>query len=109
MFNIFSAGLGCLCFLCLVHGTIGQVPQKERDALVSLYQSTDGDNWFNRYGWLNGDPCIDEWHGIYCSAGNTHVQVIFLVENELAGTLTPSLSDLTELVGLLVTFFKISF
>ena len=29
-----------------VSGVNGQVPQEEREALIALYNSTDGDNWY---------------------------------------------------------------
>ena len=37
-----------------------QVPQIERDALVTLYNSTDGANWTDNTGWMGAA-------GIECS------------------------------------------
>ena len=41
-------------------------PSAEVNALVELYQSTEGENWRNSSGWLSGSPCADEWRGIVC-------------------------------------------
>ena len=35
----------------------------DRQALVDLYYATNGDNWKNSSGWLNGNPSND-WFGI---------------------------------------------
>ena len=42
----------------------------ERDALVALYNSTDGANWTDNTGWLGeaGTECI--WFGVTCSSGS---------------------------------------
>lgn len=38
--------------------TVTQVPQSECEALVALYDSTDGANWYDSDGWLQTDtPC----------------------------------------------------
>jgi hypothetical protein len=43
-----------LLFTSLVGMAYSQVPQIERDALVALYNSTDGANWTENTGWLGG-------------------------------------------------------
>ena len=35
-------------------------------ALVDLYQHTEGWNWKNSTNWLVGEPCQDRWYGIQC-------------------------------------------
>jgi len=70
-----------------------------RDALVALYNSTNGDNWDDNTNWLIGDPCGDSWYEVYCNEANTVIQEIYLGFNNLDGTLpaelgTGNLSDL---------------
>jgi hypothetical protein len=37
---------------------VTQIPQAECEALVALYNSTQGWNWYSRFGWLdNYQPC----------------------------------------------------
>ena len=38
-----------------VFGTTNRISQIQRDALVALYNSTDGANWKNNTGWLGAD------------------------------------------------------
>ena len=59
-------------------------PSAEVNALVELYQSTQGESWLNSSGWLAGSPCADEWHGLVCCP-ETH----------------PTLRSLERLFGLL--------
>ncbi|RLC78183.1 MAG: hypothetical protein DRI81_07250 [Chloroflexi bacterium] len=81
-------------FSCSV---VTEIPQTECEALVSLYDSTDGDNWTDNSGWLETNtPC--SWHGVGCSEG--HVRYLDLSENRLSGNIPPELSDLTNLYSL---------
>ena len=76
------------------------IPQSECEALVTLYNSTDGDNWTDNTNWLTGeDPCA--WFGISCVAGSPgYVDKIELGVNALSGTIPTEIgvfSNLTEL------------
>ena len=42
---------------------------KDREAMVALYNATNGQYWINNTCWMKGDPCIDEWHGLHCIGG----------------------------------------
>ena len=71
----------------------------ERDALVALYNNTDGDNWTNRTGWLlSDDPC--GWFGVSCSG--RQVWQVVLDDNNLTGSIPAELGDLTNLATLLL-------
>ena len=35
-------------------------------ALISLYEQTNGEDWHVKTGWLQGEPCVDSWHGVWC-------------------------------------------
>ncbi|GAA4409267.1 hypothetical protein GCM10023187_32300 [Nibrella viscosa] len=71
-------------------------PHPDYQALVDLYNSTNGANWYNNANWLSGcDPCSGGWSGITCTNGR--VSLIDLKNNRLSGTLPSSLSALTSL------------
>ena len=85
------------------------IPAIERNALVALYNSTDGDNWTDNSGWK--DPPLDAdgfampgtentWYGITCDAGNTHVIGFSLLYNNLTGNIPSEIGNLTELLEL---------
>ena len=38
----------------------GAIPQSERDALIALFNSTNGQNWQNRSNWRNAENT--DWH-----------------------------------------------
>ena len=44
-----------------------QVNVNDSLALVDLYNSTNGANWINNLGWLQGS--IDNWKGVFTSNG----------------------------------------
>ncbi|WP_281635416.1 leucine-rich repeat domain-containing protein [Flavobacterium marginilacus] len=71
------------------------VPQIEKDALLALYNSTNGNNWTNKTGWDFNTPVTAAWYGITVSDG--HVVRIFLNNNQLSGTIPPEIGKLTEL------------
>jgi hypothetical protein len=66
----------------------GEIPDIECNALVALYNSTDGANWTDNTGWLQTDtPC--SWYGVECDNG--HVFSINLNSNNLMGSIPPEL------------------
>ncbi|MGV7108070.1 hypothetical protein [Flavobacterium sp. U410] len=88
------------------------VPQAERDALIALYNATDGNNWTNTINgqgvWPVNDPSVEVeswnsstntgWYGVTVSNG--HVVAIAL--NGVNGTIS-NLSALTYLESLSLT------
>ena len=73
----------------------GDCPNPALDALVALYNSTDGDNWNNNSGWL--DTCdVCQWYGVNCT-GTGHVNAVDLRNNNLSGTLPSQLGELAYL------------
>lgn len=78
------------------------IPTAEREALLSLYRSTDGPNWRNSTKPWTGVPGTEcSWHGVTCggAAGSEHVTALKLNFNDLTGTV-PALHALTELTSL---------
>ncbi|MEM9337183.1 MAG: hypothetical protein AAGA66_00520 [Bacteroidota bacterium] len=78
-----------------------QVAPEERQALVDLYQATDGDNWTNtkegNKPWLINDPQspVSDWFGVTVSNGR--VTRLSLTNNELTGLLPASIQQLSSL------------
>ena len=67
----------------------------ERDALIALYESTDGANWTRNNRWLSDKP-IEEWLGVSVD-GNGRVTTIRLSSNNLSGTIPPEIGDIPNL------------
>jgi hypothetical protein len=82
---------------CVTSEWAGEIPVIECEALLSLYDSTGGDQWYDRTGWLGFEsPCT--WHGVTCRRG--HVARIDLHDNELTGSIPPELGNLSQLLWL---------
>ena len=50
--------LAAILVLIPVSYANAQIPTAERDALIALYNSTDGANWSNNSNWLPGDLLV---------------------------------------------------
>ncbi|EKD24573.1 MAG: hypothetical protein ACD_80C00199G0001, partial [uncultured bacterium (gcode 4)] len=79
------------------------VPQAECQALVDLYNSTDGDNWNNHDHWFwYTDTVCNNWNGITCNwrqdeNGFDHVYQIDLRDTNLVWPIPESVEDMTSL------------
>ena len=73
----------------------GASAASDREALVALYNATDGPNWVNNTNWLSDEP-LGEWHGV--SVGHAgRVTVLDLSGNGLSGALPEELGSLPSL------------
>ncbi len=72
--------------------------ETDREALVTLYNATDGESWNNNDNWRSDAP-IDEWHGVTTGA-NGRVTELNLDSNHLTGNIPPELGNLASLRGL---------
>ena len=72
------------------------IPSEELEALIALYNNTNGDSWTNNENWLNDTPC--SWQGVTCENG--HVTQLYLADNQLNGTIPPEIGNLTSLTSL---------
>lgn len=73
----------------------GDYFESQREALVTLYNNTDGDNWTISTDWLGAPGTECNWYGVTCIDGV--VSAVELPDNGLAGTLPEQLQLLTEL------------
>jgi hypothetical protein len=76
---------------------VSEIPMAECQALVALYNSTNGPYWLVHTDWLSTNtPC--GWFGIQCNGG--HVFQVTLYDNRLSGPLPAELGDLTLVLTL---------
>jgi Leucine-rich repeat (LRR) protein len=82
------------------------IPAIERQALITLYNSTNGDMWANNSGWKT--PPLDTdgfampgtegtWYGVNV---DTNLRSITLENNLLSGTIPAAISNLNRLIEL---------
>ncbi len=76
------------------------VVEGDYNALVALYNSTNGDDWRNKGNWL-ASADVSEWHGV--TVEGDRVTGIDLGENNLVGTLPAELGNLDNLQELLLS------
>jgi len=91
---LFILPLGQAATDCAV---VTEIPTVECEALIALYNSTDGENWTNNTGWnVTNTPC--SWFGLGCSGG--HVRAIELRDNQLSGPIPVEMGNLSNLTEL---------
>jgi Leucine-rich repeat (LRR) protein len=94
-----SAAVSLLLIGLTMSGTAySQVSQIERDALVALYNSTNGANWTDNTGWMGAVGTECDWYGVTCSSGS--VSRIGLYRNSLSGSIPAELGNLTKLTNI---------
>ena len=67
----------------------------DRDALVALYDATNGPTWIDATNWNTTAP-LDHWHGV-TTDDNGRVITLILTDNGLNGSIPPSIESLTSL------------
>ena len=85
-----------ISLVCTSNASLAEVPTAERDALVTLYNSTNGARWTPNTNWLTGDPCTDDWYGVTCDQSGS-ITKLELIINNLVGPIPPELSNLSNL------------
>jgi len=86
-------------FLCV----FAAIPESERQALIDIYQATNGDEWFRNTAWKNemgefSAPGTEgQWQGVILDSTGEHVRKIQLFFNRLVGDLPNSIADLPHL------------
>jgi len=76
----------------------------EKQALLDLYNATNGPNWGTPWDTVNGEPC--DWYGVTVVDGK--VTSLILNGNDLSGTLPNSLGNLIHLEFLNLSFNQIT-
>ncbi|WP_299242517.1 immunoglobulin domain-containing protein [uncultured Aquimarina sp.] len=80
------------------------VSESEKQALIDLYNSTDGANWTNNTNWLTDAPVCD-WYGI--TVENDLVISINLAQNNLVGSLPYTINNISNLRALILESNKL--
>ena len=78
-----------------------QVLTVEREALIALYNATNGAGWTNNSGWVTatvGTECT--WYGVTCGGGQ--VTALILSNNQLSGVMPTELGNLSRLFYLIM-------
>lgn len=81
-------------------GSFAAISQAEHDALMDLYNSTGGANWYNKTNWGGALGTENTWYGVVTDAGNTMVLGLSLYSNHLDGSLPSTLNNLVNLTYL---------
>ena len=85
------------------------IPAVERQALIALYDSTNGDGWTDSSGWKTPPLYTDGfampgteagWYGLTIDSGTQQVTQINLPDNNLTGSLPTEVGNLTGLIWL---------
>lgn len=88
-------GTAVTCFTGCADVT--EIPQTDCEALVALYNATNGTNWHNQENWLFANaPC--SWHGVSCSGG--FVSQIYLSSNGLSGDVPSEIGNLNNILSI---------
>ena len=87
--------------------------QTVRDALIALYEATDGDNWTNNEGWCSDLP-LSKWYGIageFSYTDDTETELngisrisVNLNDNNLNGEIPGDLADIPVTLELNLTY-----
>src|ERR1044071_3291811 len=85
------------CALLIAVHAQAAVPAAQRDALVALYQSTNGPNWVGKLNWLGAPGTECTWYGVSCDDGEQNIAGIELTFNDLTGTLPAAIGSLKGL------------
>ncbi|MAP80915.1 MAG: Two component regulator three Y domain protein [Aequorivita sp.] len=94
-----------LTLLCLFVAALAfaEVSKKDKQILIDLHNSTNGDNW--KVKW-NLDLPVNTWQGV--TVENDKIVSINLLFNNLTGTLPASIGELTSLKKLELSFNPIT-
>ncbi len=80
--------------------------ETDREALVALYNATNGENWTISDKWLSDAP-LGEWHGVTTNDDGRVVE-LDLSFNDLSGEIPPELGSLSNLERLVLDDNKLS-
>ena len=80
--------------------------ETDREALVALYNATDGVNWRQNTNWLSSAP-IGEWYGVETDEHGRVVELNLWL-NKLEGELPPELGNLAKLEHLNLLLNKVN-
>ena len=80
------------------------VTNPDRAALAAFYEATGGRDWTRSDNWLTEAP-LEDWHGVTVLDGR--VLALYLVRNNLVGSIPPELAQLPSLVSVSLDFNRL--
>jgi hypothetical protein len=86
-----------LSLMALNKDVSAKIPQSERDALIAIYNNLGGPNWTHNDNWLGPEGMEGQWWGVVLNDDVTHVKMLSLSSNNLAGTMPPEVANFMEL------------
>ena len=87
------------------YGNANQI-SSEREALIALYQATNGDQWRNKTNWCTDEP-LGTWYGVTTDEQG-HVTDLSLSNNQLSGEIPAEIGNLTNLTALYLGYNDLS-
>ncbi|WP_299249349.1 leucine-rich repeat domain-containing protein, partial [uncultured Aquimarina sp.] len=106
--KIYRTAIVSLTFLITllnIDTVYAQVSANERQALIDLYNATDGPNWINNTNWNTAAP-VSDWFGVTVTDGT--ITRILINNNNLVGSIPGSLGQLNGLTELFLLSNKIN-
>ncbi len=91
-----------MLFSCIISSVYAAIPTHERNALIALYNSTNGDNWKDNRGWLGGVGTECFWYRVTCNESETSITRLVLINNNLLGSIPAELGQLSSLTRLVL-------
>jgi hypothetical protein len=76
------------------------VSSQERQALIALYEATDGSHWKNHEGWLGPAGTECSWRGVECVPSHNEPMTVIglsLDRNNLIGSIPKDIGEFTNL------------
>lgn len=111
MCYLFLFALVLMIYISILPACQGQpsAEESDRDALIALYNATDGQNWSSNWNWLSNEP-VYEWFGVTSEIthGRVTVTKLNLSMNGLNGEIPSELGNLTNLEVLDLGLNKLS-
>ncbi|MCK5830518.1 MAG: hypothetical protein KAH20_09470 [Methylococcales bacterium] len=99
MFKTINHTLFCLLIFYYASSANAVIPIAERNALIALYNSTQGAKWVKNNGWKGAVGTECQWQGVSC-LNNNQVSILSLDENNLKGIIPQELGQLSKLKSL---------
>lgn len=97
--RIFSFSISI--FLLFVSSNLyGFIADTERNALLELYNQTNGPGWKYQTNWVGAKGTECTWYGVICNDQQNAVEKLILNSNQLDGKIPNSLRRLTYLKAL---------
>jgi hypothetical protein len=84
-----------ICLSSIVPAS-GAIPQSERNALIDLFNSTGGENWYDKTGWLCAVGTECSWKGVTCNQAGDTVEQLWIMD-KLWGSIPASIDGLPNL------------